>query len=208
MRGRVGLAGIFASVAAVWASAVASDAETLERFADLMTDTFATAPDDPDNNFVDRRVRVASAALPGVWLYYQLNTGPERKLYRQRVIELARADDGAIVQTTYELKAPETYVDGWDRPAALNALTPDDLEPFANQGCAQVWRLTTEGAWRGRVDPATCRIFSQRRGEEIAIEAEAILDDETYRQTERGFDASGAKLFGSEPGDFIVLYRQ
>lgn len=181
----------------------------LEAFAALMTDTFQTAPDDPDENFRDRRVRIASPALDGVWIYYQLNTGSERKLYRQRVINLRLADDGgAIIQTTYALKNPEQYVDAWDKPDALASITADDFEPAFDASCEQVWRRGDNGAWSGYVDPKTCRIFSNRRQAYIFIEAEARLDDSNYLQTERGFDENGAQLFGSAPDDFLVLFRQ
>lgn len=189
-------------------------AETLsetqaESLAVLMTNVFETAPDDPDNDIRDQRVRINAPALDGVWLYYQLNTGPERKLYRQRVISLSTADDGrTVLQRTYVLKEPERYVDAWSEPALLTEMTPEQIELFFEAGCEQVWRPDDTGGWRGYVDPKTCRIFSERRRSYIAIEAEARLDETAYRQTERGYDSDGNTLFGTEPGEFIVLYRQ
>lgn len=172
----------------------------------MMSGTFQTAPDDPDNTIRDRRVRIDAPALAGVWLYYQLNTGADWTVYRQRVIALEETD-GAVIQKTYGLKEPERFVDAWDDPALLSALTPDDMTPFFEAGCDQRW--TQDGdAWRGYVDPATCAIFSERRQENIAIEAEARLDAATIRQTERGYNADGEKLFGGEPGEFIILYRR
>ena len=179
-----------------------------EALASLMTDTFQTAPDDPDNTIRDHRVRLTSSAFDGVWLYYQLNTGDDWDVYRQRVVELAENDDGAVLQKTYRLKEPERFIDAWDKPGLLSSMTAEDIEPFFDDGCEQRWTLNAGGEWRGYVDPATCKIFSERRQANISIEAEARLDAETYRQTERGFDEDGNKLFGTEPGEFIVLYRQ
>lgn len=194
-------------------SAGAPEETRAEPLAALMTDIFETAPDDPDNDIRDQRVRINAPALDGVWLYYQLNTGPERKLYRQRVINLSPAasdgDDGrTVLQHTYILKEPERYVDAWSDPDLLAAMTPEQIEPFFEQGCEQVWRPDDTGGWRGYVDPKTCRIFSERRQSYISIEAEARLDETAYRQTERGYDRDGNMLFGTAPGAFIVLYRQ
>ncbi len=175
----------------------------------LMTGTFQTAPDDPDNTIRDRRVPVTSTNLDGVWLYYQLNTGEDWDVYRQRVVELATdGDSGGVVQKTYGLKKPGRFVDAWDNPALLSSITYDDIEPFFDEGCEQRWTLSAEDGWHGYVDPETCKIFSERRQSHISIEAEARLDAEIYRQTERGYDDAGNKLFGTEPGEFIVLYRQ
>lgn len=181
----------------------------VEALASLMTDVFETAPDDPDNNIRDQRVRFKTPALEGVWLYYQLNTGEERSVYRQRVTHLTLSDDAsAILQKTYRLKEPERYVDAWSKPDLLAATTQDDIEPFFEDGCEQVWKMEGDGSWRGYVDPKTCRIFSERRQKYISIEAEAELSENTYKQTERGIDSDGTVLFGTEPGEFIVLYRQ
>lgn len=186
----------------------AAEASNVERLAALMIDTFETAPDDPDNDIRDQRVLINSPSLEGTWIYYQLNTGPERKVYRQRIIELIARDDGAVIQKTYGLKSPEEYVAAWDNAEKLNALSQDDFEPYFDDGCEQIWRLDDTSGWIGYVDPATCKIFSERRQANISIEAEARLNEEAYRQTERGFDEDGNKLFGTKPGEFIVLYRQ
>lgn len=181
----------------------------LDAFAMSMIDIFETAPNDPDNDIRDQRVRVNSPALDGLWIYYQLNTGGDRKVYRQRVIHLSISEGGdALTQRTYGLNEPELYVDAWTNPALLSALTQEKMKPYFEEGCDQIWRPEGANSWRGYVDPQTCRIFSERRQSHISIEAEARLDDTAYRQTERGIDSNGNILFGTEPGEFIVLYRQ
>jgi len=179
-----------------------------DALAEMMMGTFKTAPDDPDNTIRDRRVRITSPDFDGVWLYYQLNTGDEWAVYRQRVVELSEGPDGGVIQKTFRLKDPTLYVDAWSDPDLLVEMGADNIEPFFESGCEQVWMQESADAWRGYVDPETCKIFSERRQANISIEAEARLDGETYRQTERGFDEDGNKLFGTKPGEFIVLYRQ
>lgn len=180
----------------------------IEAFAKLMTGEFETAPDDPDNSIRDRRMRLNSPDLNGIWLYYQLNTGEEKKVYRQRVISLTVGrDHETIIQKTYGLIEPETYVDLWENPKLSMSISPQDIEEYFESGCEQRWKPSGDG-WKGYVDPSTCKIFSERRQADISIQAEAQLSQDTYRQTERGFDADGAQLFGTEPGEFITLYRQ
>lgn len=185
----------------------AHSANPASALATLMVGTFQTAPDDSENTIRDRRLRITSPEFDGVWLYYQLNTGEEWGVYRQRVVALT--DDGDnVVQKTYGLKDPESAVDIWDRPAQLASLSRDDIEPYFDEGCEQVWARDETEQWRGYVDPETCKIFSERRQANISIEAEARINQTTYRQTERGYDAEGNQLFGTAPGEFIVLYRQ
>lgn len=182
------------------------DQSSAQALAAMMADVFETAPDDPDNDIRDRRVQLDTPDLPGVWLYYQLNTGPQKTVYRQRVIELIE-DGDTVIQKTYGLNEPEAYADLWDKPALLNTISTADFEPYFDEGCEQIWRREG-GEWRGAVNRETCRIFSERRQAFIYIEAEAELNETAYRQTERGYSENGEKLFGGEPGEFIVLYRQ
>ena len=203
---------LFGAIAFLSASCTTIETQTAEnnaeKLAALMSGAFQTADDDPDNTIRDRRVRLTNAAFRGVWFYYQLNTGDEWNVYRQRVIELVTADNGDVIQKTYGLKEPEKFVDLWDNETLLANISAEDFEPYFDDGCEQRWSPNENGGWQGYVDPESCKIFSERRQANIMIEAEARLDSETYRQTERGFDAEGNQLFGTEPGEFIVLYRQ
>lgn len=192
------------------ASTQAQDGSDAQSLAAGMIGSYQTSPDDPDNDFVDTRVSMAPLG-PGQWVYYQLNTGPDRAVYRQRVLQFTDKPDGGVLQTTWSLKDPERAA---IQPSASNVsvgLSMEDLVPALDDGCDQHWRYDKDiegGPWVGLVDPATCKIFSERRQETIAIKAEARLNTETLYQTEKGFDASGTQLFGGPEGEFIILYRQ
>lgn len=148
-----------------------------------------------------------SDSLQGVWFYTQLNTRPERKLYRQRLSHLKISEDGsAIVQTTYGLNTPEKYVDAWNHPVLLSTLKPEDFTRYFKTGCEQVWRPADDGAWMGYVDPQTCVITSKRRGKDIRIESEGYLSKDVYRTNERGYDMDMTFLWGTKPGEMITLY--
>lgn len=175
--------------------------------AQLMENTFQTAADDTESNFTDRRVIVSADGLSGTWVYLQLNTGAEKKLYRQRLFNLTMSDDGErVVQTTYELKAPEKYVDAWTNPKLLNALTTDDFDPYFTTGCEQHWQKNEAGTWSGYVDPKLCVITSKRRGKQIRIESEGQLSADMYRTNERGYDMDMTFLWGTKPGEYISMF--
>jgi len=187
--------------------AVKTENANLADFAALAEMTFETSVDNTDNIISDRRVRVTSEALEGVWFYTQLNTGPDRKLYRQRLSNIKLSDDGsAVIQKTYGLNNPEKYTEAWNHPALLNTLTPADFKPYFNVGCEQVWRPGKDGAWSGYVNPATCIITSKRRNKDIRIESESYLSKDIYRTNERGYDMDMTWLWGTKPGEMISLY--
>jgi len=190
--------------------ACAQDNRDAESLAALMIGTHQTAPDDPNNDFVDTRVSMTPIG-PGHWVYYQLNTGADRTVYRQRVLQLTDKPEGGVVQTTWSLKEPQQVVVEPSASALTVDLTMEDLVPALGEGCDQHWRYDEAlegGPWVGLVDPATCTIFSQGRQDQIAIKAEARLNAETLYQTEKGFDAEGNLLFGGPEGEFIILNRQ
>jgi len=179
----------------------------LESFAKLVDRTFETPESDTENIIRDRRVRIHSETLSGVWFYSQMNTGDMHKLYRQRVLQMTLSEDGGtIIQKAYGLKEPDAYVDLWEKPNLLKTLTPDDIKPYFNEGCDQVWRADMGDGWKGYVDPKTCSITSKRRNKDIRIESESYLSKTEYRTTERGYDIDMNFLWGSKPGEMIALY--
>lgn len=179
----------------------------LSSFANLLEGEFATSPNNKDTIIRDRRVRVNSQALEGVWFYTQLNTGEEGNLYRQRLSKITWDNQaGTIIQTAYGLKNPEKFIDAWESPQLLNTMTADDIEPYFQKGCEQVWTKKSSDLWQGYVDPKTCIIASKRGGVEIRIESEGVLSKSQYQTTERGYDMDMNFLWGSKPGEMITLY--
>jgi len=158
-------------------------------FIDIMLGEFKTHPENKENQILDRRVLIKSANLEGHWIYSQLNTGPDKKVYRQRVSKIAISKDGkAIVQKSYVLKTPEQFTEFWGQADIFNSLSENDLERFANEGCVQKWTKAAPGAWKGYVDPNTCLIRSKRRNVDIRVEAESKISGDIYKTNERGFD--------------------
>ena len=196
-----------AALALTACSASVDQVSDIERFSALYDQTFQTPADSEETFIRDRRVRIASDALPGVWFYSQMNTGDTRKLYRQRVYNIV--DDtarGGLTQKAYVLNDAPAFENVWDAPQKLSSLTQDDFKPLFGEGCEPLWTAQDDGAWSGYVDPKGCLIDSKRRDTQIRIESESFLSAEEYKTTERGYDFDMNFLWGSQPGEINTLY--
>ncbi|MCC5861461.1 MAG: hypothetical protein JJT93_06075 [Gammaproteobacteria bacterium] len=163
------------------------------------------SPDSPQ--LVDRRHRVLAPALGEHVLYWQLNSGPEQRIYRQRLLVIEPdAASGLLRQRTMSFRAPARFADRFDDAALFAALTEEDVVNELPPDCLPLWRETRRG-WRSYLDPARCRIFSSRHQDYRHIEAEVDLGPQSLGQAERGFDGQGRQLFGTPPGEMLLLER-
>lgn len=175
-----------------------------EKLAADMVGTFETAIGS-DDAMRDRRIEIAALGT-GEWLYYQVNHKSDLWVYRQRILQLEALPDGRVQQTAWTINDAAAHVDLWDKPDMQATLSQDDLTAGLEDGCAQIW--TREDAiWAGKVNPDTCIITSTRRGSQIRIGAESLLDEGSLSLAERGFDLAGEQLWGTEPGDYYRLIR-
>ncbi len=158
-----------------------------------------------DDRMIDKRIRISAPQIGEYVLYQQINHRELLDVYRQRVLVLSTDEFGAVIQNAYALREPEWYVDATRE--TFERLTYDDLVAFMPEGCQQTWTQTADG-YRGYVDPAMCSIISSRTGKQRLIEAESIVSQSTLKLAERGFDPeTGEQLFGTEPGEFLLLRR-
>ena len=183
------------------AATSAADDDMLESFATLMQGRFEI--DEPDNRMVDERIRVDAPAIGDVVFYMQLRQGPELAVYRQRIL-VFEAEDAAIYQRAYSLHEPERWVDA--SADQLSGLGADDIKPTLPDGCDQVWIVVDQG-FRGYTDPRQCTVISSRTGKPRSIEAKTLLTGSMLSLVERGFDEQGNQLFGTKPGEALVLRR-
>jgi len=188
-----------------------SYAGPIDDLAEMMQGRFDTHPAgrdvaaDPATRLVDSRQRADAPEIGEVVFYLQLNQKKELELYRQRILVFT-VEDGVTVQKAYVLNEPEKYVDARTGDDVLTGLSPEDIEPMFQEGCATTWSMI-HGSFRGYTDPATCRIISGRTGKPRRIESEAILTEDTLYLVERGYDDDMNQLFGTPLGEHTVLYR-
>lgn len=203
-------------IAAAWTAAAlfvpgsAALGDDVADLAALLEGTYRTVhethhPDTPQ--LTDRRMRVAVPALGENVLYWQLNSGPDQRVYRQRLLRLTQDPaTGEILQHSFSLAEPGRFVDRFDDAAAFEAIGPADLADDLPAGCELRWQRLEDG-WRGYLDPARCVIFSRRHQDYRHIEGEVIVRRDGLQQAERGFAADGRQLFGTAPGEFLRLDR-
>ncbi|MFK8053266.1 MAG: chromophore lyase CpcT/CpeT [Woeseiaceae bacterium] len=189
--------------------ATSEEASILGDLAAMMEGDFISTTSGDESQFIDRRRRLVALG-DGEWIYWQVNTGTDRKLYRQRVLQLTTDSTGRIEQTTFSLAAKKDHRDLIADADRLASITVGDLTTSLNNGCQLFWTRsqdTEEILWRGIVSPDQCVISSKRRGQDIRIGAESVLSGRELWQAERGFDLAGQLLWGTPPGEFNRLTR-
>ncbi|MFQ5636359.1 MAG: chromophore lyase CpcT/CpeT [Gammaproteobacteria bacterium] len=188
----------------------ADDPDPVEDMLAMIEGTYRSVPGEPADaelpDLLDRRARVTAPALGDHVVYWQLNSGSERDVYRQRLLVFVAADNGEIVQTTWSLRKPEKFVDAFDNPDLFTDLGANDVEPSLPTGCEQIWHRTPAG-WYGSVSADSCRVWSQRRQMWRRIGAEAKVTADALWQAERGFDDDGTQVFGTKTGELYRLDR-
>lgn len=189
------------TIAALFSTNIHAD-NVLDRLDEMMQGKFEAV--DPERPFTDKRIRINAPELGEYVYYYQINSGPEMKVYRQRILIVRLNDAGLPSQVALNLVAADEYADA--AADAFSGFGDADVEPFLPEGCEQVWTPNDDG-FKGYVDPATCIILSSRTGKPRGIEAEMILSAERMLSAERGFDENGEQLFGTEPGEYLELKR-
>lgn len=151
----------------------------------------------------DRRIRIAPMGA-GEWIYSQVNEGANwNSVERQRVLSLRAQPDGRVVQTAYSLTSPDIYQAMGD---SLATLTLNQLQPELGKGCEMIW-IEMPNGWSGRVDPSRCVIVSPTQRGELRMGARAEVIGNRWRRAETGYDLDGNHLWGSEDGQWVVLYR-
>ncbi len=172
------------------------------------SDGAVQAGDTEDPLLTDRHVRVSAPALGEHVMYWQLNSGAEQKVYRQRLLVFEPgAEPGTVRQIAWSLPEPPRFVNAWESPALFAGFTREDVVEDLPASCAQLWQRRDDG-WYGRVDPAVCRIWSERRQAWRRIEGEAFVTADNYLTAERGFDDAGTQVFGTAPDEYYVLRRR
>ncbi len=211
-----GMMGAMMAAALVGASGQGQPVPAPADLAAAMAGSFATRADDAENTFAETRVvfenPALAAALSGeegdaALVYSSLLSGPERQPYRRRVTVITRAGE-VLRSQAYAFADAMRFAGAMPTLGELAGLTPEDLVrgiAVAEGGdCAMRWTRAGVESWRGTIAPADCRLWSERRGGVISLEAETRLAPGRIEQTERGYDDTGVQLFGTPPGVFII----
>lgn len=137
----------------------------------------------------------------GHWLYVeQAIADLPDKPYGQRVYRLYDGDNGEVLAEVHAIDDPVRFVQGW-RNGALKTLTHDALRPLP--GCTLHLRKVGDG-WRGATRGKDCD--TDREGAAYAA-AEVEIDAKGLRSWDRGFSATGKRVWGPARGAYVFVKR-
>jgi len=182
----------------------AADPPGLDTVAAWMTGSFSSAAQAAaDPEFLDIRLEMAPI-WPGSsevrWLYVEQAAADRLDApYRQRVYRLREIERGLIESEIYTIAGPERVVGAGHAAAARERLTPAGLT--VRDGCA-VYLKWTGDAFAGSTLGTLCA--SDLRGAAYATTL-VTLSDGRLASWDRGFDAAGTQVWGSEKGPYVFV---
>lgn len=146
-------------------------------------------------------VPVLAGRDDGHWLYVeQAIVDLPDKPYGQRVYRLHDDDDGEVLAEAHAIDDPARFAQGWQSDA-LKSLTHDALRPLP--GCTLHLRKVGDG-WRGATRGKDCA--TDREGAAYTT-AEVDIDAKGLRSWDRGFSATGRRMWGPARGAYVFVRR-
>jgi hypothetical protein len=183
----------------------AQDSPELDAAVSMLTGSFSSAEQAAqDDRFFDVRLHMTpiwTRRDDGRWLYVEqaMASAPERP-YRQRVYRVHQPETGVVISEVYTLPNPEKWVGEWNRPRKFSRLDPEDLT--LREGCAITLRPDGMGGFVGSTDGNGCP--SDLRGASYTT-SEVRLSADALESWDRGFDATGAQVWGAATGPYRFL---
>lgn len=192
-------------IAAVPATAEEPGIDTLFEWMTGSFSSAAQAEDDSNYHHITLEMAPIWADRAGEhWIYVEqaLGTMPD-KPYRQRVYRVTQVEDGTFVSVVYTMPNPEKYVGAWQAETPLANLKPEDLE--LREGCTVYLEYDAEkerftGGTRGE------GCSSSLRGAAYAT-SEVVIIPGRLESWDRGFDQTGAQVWGAEAGPYIFIWK-
>jgi hypothetical protein len=180
--------------------------ENLLQLADWMTGSFDSRDQaKSDTAFYPitlQMTRIWPEQQNGIWLYVEqaMATQPN-KPYRQRIYFLSEAGEDEYTSEVYHLPNEEKYIGAWKNPAMLADLNPFEIEH--KSGCT-VFLFFDGFQYGGKTNTGSCK--SDMRGASYATSEVVVLSDQ-ISTLDRGYNSSGAQVWGSEKGPYIFKKR-
>ncbi len=188
-----------------------AQADQVEQLLAMMAGTYSGQTSSAANNsgmMTDVRIRVNAPAISPYVMYWEVRTGPQQNLYRQRLLSYTlESSTNKIIQQTWKLNDNLEWPNPMNKDA-FSSLTKDHVNSQLGSLCVNKWSKVEQG-WRSYLDPTSCRIWSERRQKFRRIEGESLLSKESLSQAERGYSDTGmVQEFGTPLGELHSLKRQ
>jgi hypothetical protein len=186
---------------------VASSDELLVDYGATVVGSFSSA----DQSAQDERYDVAEAEIvpiwrerkDGLWFYQEQAIlagkgapaiATKERPYFQRVAHVYRLPSGELRRDNYALREPHRFT-GFGRRAGMAPPTQQDLGPA---GCHNIIQRVARAHFISRTEG--CRNGYKGAASMTSI---AISTPERYINWDRGFDASGKRVWGPEAGGYV-----
>lgn len=179
----------------------------VDRLADWLSGAFdSSAQAARDEAFLDislHSCRVWPSRTDGRWVYVeQARTDALDRPYRQRMYRVRFDGDGRLVSEVFAFPEGERPTAGsWRDPASLDTVLPELLVP--REGCA-VYLSASDDRFTGGTEGEGCE--SALAGASYAT-SEVVVEADRITSWDRGFDAAGAQVWGSEAGPYEFLRK-
>lgn len=195
---------MLATLTVTAAPAGAAEPPGLDTVVAWMTGSFSSAAQAAaDPEFRDIRLHVASiwSEVNGVrWLYVEQAAADRLDApYRQRVYRLRQIEPGLVESEIFTVAGPERVIGAWRDEAIRGRLMPEQLTLRA--GCT-VYLKWTGDAFAGGTLGTLCS--SELAGAAYATTL-VTLGDGRLESWDRGFDAAGVQVWGSEKGPYVFV---
>lgn len=156
-----------------------------------------------DSTFFDVRLHVVpiwKRRTDARWLYVEQAIASHlERPYRQRVYRVTAEDEGGFESAVFTLPDPLRFAGAWREETPLARLSPDSL--LQREGCS-VFLHKREERYVGETRGKDCA--STLRGAAHAT-SEVIVEKTRLTSLDRGYDAEGTQVWGSEAGPYEFL---
>ena len=200
----IGLIGSYLTGATnVEATGLLTGEEGLATLARWLTGSFSSEQQaSEDSAYFDIRlhmVPVWESQPEGPWLYVEQAAATALdKPYRQRIYQLSIIDDTTFASTVYIFDEPLRFAGAWKDSLPLSTLSPDSLE--LREGCTIYLYPEGDSVFTGSTHGTDC--VSTLRGASYAVSEVRLTSDMLY-SWDRGFDSTGARVWGAGTGGYV-----
>jgi hypothetical protein len=214
------VAWLVSTLVAVGQAPIAAPRDTdLETLAQWLTGEYTTSEQAESDRRANAAYRhddvvllIVPASVPGLpvpadarLLYLeQAVKGGEAAPYRQRVLAVFRAVDGALTTRTYRIVSPGDLAGAARDRARLERLRADRLAP--EPGCDVTWTKADQTLYVG-AGGRDRRCASASRGATYVTTQSSVTGDALIA-LDQGFDASGSQKWGPPPGVVGHVFRK
>ena len=178
--------------------------EKVERLAGWLTGSFGNDDQNSALEHLDLHgCRVWPDRTDGRWIYVeQARASDLDRPIRQEMLRVRIDDQASLVAEVFAFPAGDTPPAGsWRNPRSLDAVDPFLLLP--KEGCT-IHLIGSEDAFRGNTQGQGCE--NSREGATHAT-SEVVITATMISSWDRGFDAQGSQVWGSETGP-VIFQRQ